>query len=312
MRTRIDDLKIFSDGSGEGDNIRAAAVIFNIEGHLTHHYHLGSITEHTVFEGELIGVLLALNLIWHHPNNTQVLIGLDNQSAIRALMSNKKQPGQYIIDAIHKELRNLKKHHSDLRIHIEWTPGHSGVDRNKHVDSEVKKASAGLSSRAEDLPLLLHSKLPTSIAALKATRKRNDTTEWIKLWAHSPHKPRLARLDPSLPSQSTFRALSTLTRPSASILVQLQTGDVVLNMFLKKIKAHDSALCAHCGVGETVAHFLFFCKRYVAQRLRLKKKVGQFSNSTKALLSTSRNFKHTLQYIASTNRFPQYRIMVPE
>jgi ribonuclease HI len=141
VRMRIDDLKIFSDGSGEGNNIGTAAVILNGTQCLTSHYHLGSINEHIMFKGELTGILLALNLIWQHHNATQALIGLDNQSAIQALTSNRWQPGQYIIDVIHKELKKLKTHHSKLQVHIEWTPGHSGVEGNECADAEAKKAS---------------------------------------------------------------------------------------------------------------------------------------------------------------------------
>ena len=60
-----------------------------------------------------------------------------------------------------------------------------------------------------------------------------------------------------------------------SILIQLHTGHISLNIFLKKIKAVDSPLCACCQQPETVAHFLKYCKCFAGQCNQLRHEVGK-------------------------------------
>ncbi|KAF8582192.1 hypothetical protein K439DRAFT_1268140, partial [Ramaria rubella] len=73
-------LQIFTDGSGYKGHIGAAAVALHKDEHLQ--YCLSRETKHTVFEGELVGILLALQMIDKSPTAKTVLIALDNQSAI--------------------------------------------------------------------------------------------------------------------------------------------------------------------------------------------------------------------------------------
>jgi ribonuclease HI len=112
----MDDIQIYSDGSGYKSNIGAAAVV-PATGHALR-YRLGKDTKHTVFEGELIGVLLALKLIETHRTARTALIALDNQAAIKALCNNVSQPSQYILDDIHATVRRIKHRRRRLLIHL--------------------------------------------------------------------------------------------------------------------------------------------------------------------------------------------------
>ncbi|KAF8582194.1 hypothetical protein K439DRAFT_1351961 [Ramaria rubella] len=75
----------------------------------------------------------------------------------------------------------------------------------------------------------------------------------------------MSKIDSSLLSHHTFKILSSLPRHATSILTQLHTGHVRLNVFLKKTKAVDSVLCHECGQPETIAHYLLHCRRYTTQ-----------------------------------------------
>ena len=52
IRTRIDQVKVFTDGSGIHDHISTATVTYYGSTKLTASYKLGQHTNHTVFEGE--------------------------------------------------------------------------------------------------------------------------------------------------------------------------------------------------------------------------------------------------------------------
>lgn len=61
------EVKIYTDGSGYEGNIGASAVLFNggkKEGELR--FHLGTDKEHTIYEGELVGIILANHLLQQH------------------------------------------------------------------------------------------------------------------------------------------------------------------------------------------------------------------------------------------------------
>jgi len=65
-----------------------------------------------------------------------------------------------------------------------------------------------------------------------------------------------------------------LNSTEAAILTQLRTGKTFLNEYLYKIKATDTVAC-DCGCRESIAHFLFSCRRWRQQRAKLRQQHGQ-------------------------------------
>ncbi|KLO07874.1 hypothetical protein SCHPADRAFT_806545, partial [Schizopora paradoxa] len=72
---------VYSDGSGYKGSIGAAAVAQGADNQLwVHHCYLGTDKSHTVIEGELVGAILALDIIASEPQITMAQILLDNQA----------------------------------------------------------------------------------------------------------------------------------------------------------------------------------------------------------------------------------------
>ena len=106
-------------------------------------YKLGKDSRHAVFEGELVGILLALHLIGNQREGKTAMIALDNQAAITALRNNKPQPSHHLLDLIHKAILDLKCKCQQLHIHLKWVPGHEDIAGNELADKNVKLAAEG-------------------------------------------------------------------------------------------------------------------------------------------------------------------------
>ncbi|KAJ7687844.1 hypothetical protein B0H17DRAFT_1299973, partial [Mycena rosella] len=91
---------VYTDGSGFEGGVGAAAIAWNgnREGEWRTK-HLGTEDEHTVFESEVAGAILALDIVKSTPRLTSVDIFTDCQPAITALTAPKPQPGQYLLAA---------------------------------------------------------------------------------------------------------------------------------------------------------------------------------------------------------------------
>src|SRR6266436_7144007 len=88
--------RVYTDGSGLGGEIGAAAVLYKGETEKEQgRYHLGSMEEHTVYEGECVGVLLGLELLKRKRNVRGITMYIDSQAVIQASTSNRPAPGHY-------------------------------------------------------------------------------------------------------------------------------------------------------------------------------------------------------------------------
>ena len=89
-----DPIMIYTDGSGYKNQIGATAVMYQ-NGAITNviRYHLGLDMEHTVFEGELVGILLGLHLAQQVEGcRPTINISLNIQVALQAIQAQRSQP----------------------------------------------------------------------------------------------------------------------------------------------------------------------------------------------------------------------------
>ncbi|EJD33472.1 hypothetical protein AURDEDRAFT_39389, partial [Auricularia subglabra TFB-10046 SS5] len=126
--------------------------------------------EHTVYEGELTGLLLALDIARTLPLSIRrATILLDNQPAIRAIRVRRCRPGQQLVDAFHREVASLLRVRHGFKLHIAWVPGHFDIAGNELADTHAKRAAE------EDVTAssirVLQRPLPRSAAAIKAAHK---------------------------------------------------------------------------------------------------------------------------------------------
>lgn len=302
-------LCIYTDGSGFENQVGAAAVTLSRhnQADVSRKFYLGDLSSHTVFEAEVVGTLLALDIARSIPRTSVVTIFLDNQAAIRALMRPRAQPGQLYLDAFHRTLKSILSTRRSFRVHLAWIPGHEGVVGNETADSYAKDAAGGVTSPLHRNIPALTLPLPTSAAACRAAHHQSIMARCKSEWINSARGKRIRRFDKCSPGPQMTRLFQNMTRPHCSILTQLRSGHVGLNFFLFRIKATDSPLCPRCRVPETVPHFILHCRRFTSERavlrarlkhpLSLRNTIGSHKSDDQSVF---------LRFIKNTDRFPLY------
>ena len=326
--------KVYSDGSGFEGGAGASAILYK-DNHVVKslYYYLGPLTEHTVYESELIGLLLALHLLLGLTCQLlhSVIIGLDNQAAIHSLTNQEAKPAHYLLDAIHDMAERLHQcqdqiQHKDLfrqarqqnqqrtakskgiiDLQIHWVPGHLDFALNDKADELAKDAATGSSSPPKDLPVLLRKPLPASLSALRQESKSKIQRRWAHRWKTSPRCHHMSGIDKSVLSKKWMKLVKPLSHKQTSIIMQLRTGHIGLNKHLHRIKRSDSPHCPNCDENaiETIHHFLFDCTRYRRERSILHRKLRRHTYDISHLLTHPAATLPLLKYIHATGHLKQ-------
>jgi ribonuclease HI len=306
----IADFKVFSDGSGQENGIGAAAILYKkgfIRPLKTIQVYLGPKTKHNTYEAEAAGALLATWITRNTPETIgkNVSLYIDNQAIVMALSGAKTTSGQYLISPTITAANGLP-----CKLTIKWISSHSEVRGNEAADRLAKDAAQGRSSRRMDLPHLFRTPLPISASALKQDYNTKLNKIWIKTWSNSPRKARLTVIDPDFPFNSFRKKLFTLSRNQASLLMQIRTGHIPLNYYLRRIGKLDSDKCLKCNdnpdnvqVTETINHFIFECQEYHEARQSLIAKIGRSRFTLSKIMKSTDHMKALVSYINRTGRF---------
>jgi hypothetical protein len=193
---------------------------------------------------------------------------------------------------------------------VRWISSHSEVKGNEAADKLAKEAAQGRSNRREELPHLLRAAIPVSVLAAKQKFQVNLNRRWVKMWEASPRKERFARIDPEFPFNKFRKKLFKLSRNQSSLVMQLRTGHIPLNFYLRRIGKADSDKCQKCNelpgalqATETIGHFLFDCQAYDEARRDLIAKIGRSHLSLIKIMRNTDYMKALVTYINRTGRF---------
>jgi hypothetical protein len=255
---------------------------------------------------ELVGAILALDIIRNACRTNNATILIDNQAVIQSLQQRQPRPGQYLVEEFHSQLNSLLARNPCLTIHICWVPGHEGNNGNELADRQAKATALGDYAPPMRRIRLFEQPLPTSASALKATALQLTNKEWHRRWTASSRGRRFATAINKAPPRSRLhRYLLDLPRKQSSILIQLRSGHTGLNHFLHRIHTADSPLCPRCRCPEDVRHYLLHCRRYTAERHHLRLTL-KGSLTLRRLLGDKKAQAALLAYIQRTERFPAY------
>lgn len=299
--------RLYSDGSDCDNGVGASAVLYRpgVEEPTILRYHLGSSTHHTVYEAELVSLLLAAHLLLGLLSYHTASCAADNTACLQAIHNRKPHPAHYLVDELLRDFDRMKRRHPGARLTLRWIPGHRDLDGNERADLEAKRAARGDSHPPDSLPrLLTNGPLPASLSKVRQTLRASFQAAAHAEWAHSPRAAPLAHIDPSLPSKKFLQLIMPLPRRQASLLIQLRTGHAPLNYHLHRITKAESPACPECGhPRETVAHFILDCVAFGAARARMAYRIGPAAHSLQALLTEPNALRHLFRYIHDTRRF---------
>ena len=304
------DFKVFSDSSGAEDGIGAAAVLYR-KGRFSPidklKAFLGPPERHNTFEAEVVGAILAAQLLSSRPDaiGKTATIYIDNQSVIASLKNPKATAGQYLIRHLLHTANSLP-----CKLRLCWISGHSNVKGNEKVDELAKEAAEGNGSEAERLPQILRTPLPISTSANKQAYLRKLKHLWTDDWEESERGRRFKNIDEQFPFNSYRKRTNCLTRLQSSIMIQIRSGHIPLNGYLFKINRAESEDCPACldedanlRSRETVKHYLFECRAYNAERNEMIKKIPRRHLNLKDIMLSTDYIKALTRFINRTRRF---------
>ena len=290
---------VFTDGSCRNRKVGTAASQFINHEHIaTLCYHLGKSAEHTVFEAEAVGLILAAQLLLSNEEvSFPATIFADNQAVIRSCTKPTAKPGHYLLIHFRKLIRHILAQNNATRsqVSLNWIAGHSDILGNELADREANIAASNANNTSPEntLPPSLCKSLPSSISATKQFHEASLQSLWRVAWRKSPRYDHINSIDPTTPSRTFMKINKNLGKKHTTIYTQLHTGHIPLNKHLHHFKCCDTPLCLQCANNcpETVHHFLFNCPKYARERHKLWIKLGQKVLSIGHLLAS----KHTQQ-----------------
>ena len=275
-------LAVFTDGSGIGGNLGAAAVMLDSNGNArkANQVGVGSSQHWAIHHAELIAIKQGVDLAVEEqqqnghtegqcPRTCTILS--DSRSALQALDDPPKRSGQNIVNRITESVLQAKDHLMNFR--LKWIPGHRGILGNETADH--------LAKAAVKLPVTHDFPKP---ASLRFKYNRTLAHErWKSEWSSSDKGHPLRQLDSALPGRHVRHLYDKLPRRLSYFLAQLRTCHSWLATHGKRLKKREDDKC-ECGGKETTKHVLIDCPRLQTARQKLRKKIGPRFNSISLML----------------------------
>jgi hypothetical protein len=113
----------------------------------------------------------------------------------------------------------------------------------------------------------------------------------------------MEKIDKSYPFTGYRKRQYGLSRRHASLLVQVRSGHLPLNVYLHRINKADLKRCQACMIEqgdetptETIKHFIYDCEAYTDQRNRFFRTVGNSNVALKDIMLKTKHMKALAQY----------------
>jgi ribonuclease HI len=277
-------------------------------------YKLGKDSEYSTRDAEAVGCILALWLLRGEDQLSDRSISLytDSQAFIQSMGARRARTGSYLTDELIRIAEQIigraTRGPITHRVKIRWIAAHINVVGNERADREARLAASGETTASTHLPRILKRRLPLNAELIKEKMAFQLGEEWKDNWTASPRKTRMDAIDPGFPYDKFRKMQHKFTRAQCSLLFQLQSNHLPLNVYLNRIGKAETKYCDSCctirniDTAETVTHFLFECPSYDYERHSLDAKLGHHSRDLRTILSNKEDTSELLRFVGRTRR----------
>ena len=130
-----------------------------------------------------------------------------------------------------------------------------------------------------------------------------NQNEWKLLWTkNSKKKKRYQKFDVQL-RNSKIKYLNNQKKLITATVMQLKFGHDYFNSYLKNLTNHSkiSKCYERCHEVQNPDHLLINCSHFRNQQAILIKNMKSYTQSIKALFTTTKKLKHLINFLKSTN-----------
>ena len=252
-------------------------------------FHLGIYS--TVFQAEVLAISeVAKNLLLDKMHNQSILVLVDSQAAIKALIK-CTVTSITVLNCIRNRNQLGKQNH----VSIAWIPGHAGIHGNEVAYYVAKSRSRSKIHGSEPF-------ITVPYASCVSTVKDWSTDRWKSMWNKRKDCLRMKELVGWTSSRLTIRLLN-LKRPHLNRVVQVLTEHCNLQRHKKTTGRAESSLCPKCCLeDETPNHHVGNCKLY--QDIRVK--YFGITKTTVHNVVTKCNINKLATYLKEAGRLPEF------
>ncbi|PPQ77570.1 hypothetical protein CVT24_005191, partial [Panaeolus cyanescens] len=169
---------------------------------------IGDQEENTVYEAELMGLVLGMEMAIEKKFKGAINIGLDNQAVLATIRSRRPRFAQQIWKRFEKLVKLYLKRDRENTVLLRWVPGHEGVEGNERADEAAKEATEDRRGRGEDDEEETtasgddEEEVPVSKAATRQRLMKSITERRKDEWKRSKRYEKITKFDPTLPSRN--------------------------------------------------------------------------------------------------------------
>ena len=239
-----DHLQIYSDGSVL--NNRQVGAAFHIPStNVEVTFRLNDST--SIITAELTAIQTALQYLQTTDlQQKQILILTDSQTAIQLITTNNSTYTSTETNIINI-ITDLQQQ-QQLDITLVWIPSHVGIQGNETADRLAKEAAT---RTTPDITT------PPTRQDINSIIDRTIEAEWQQQYNTSPTAAIYKTIEPTISRKLKY---TDSNRRKETTITRLRLGKCLLNCYLHRINRHQTGLCDHCKVPETITHFLLDCQ----------------------------------------------------
>ncbi|PPR07816.1 hypothetical protein CVT24_002896 [Panaeolus cyanescens] len=275
---------------------------------------IGEADENTVYEAELMGLVLGMDIALANGFSGTIHIGLDNQAVLTTIRTRKARFAQHLWKKLESRVKNYLRRNRDNNVELRWVPGHEGVEGNERADeaargaAETERGEGGSDGEGgeEAESWEEEEEIPMSRAAMRQKLMKRVTEKRRDEWRASSRYEKINGYDQTLPSRTFSKLTTKMKRKQASIIFQMRTGHIQLKKHLARIGKADSPICEKCHrKDETVYHYLMECRGHEIARRKHFGYMGRNNSTMTKLLSDPAHLPKLFRYLNDTGRFTQ-------